>query len=1170
MSDQPKKDERKKSSLKRLFQWFQDVNQWAQETVGDDDTRRAMLMDLGLPPDLPPGAPPAKYPANDLPSITKYRENEKPDHAAFLEAIEDIKAMYEAGRAFVKAYKDSEGDGTEAALEELTHRFFELMALNYIRTNLPGLYWIGQPLGLIEEQLTIFSPGQTHLGRIANFFKDIGGHFKQIRGGLDDDAQAEAWTDTILLGVTGLSFLLAKIGGKNQAIRRLDDWLGHAYYGWDPDPKSSTPLLDKVAGRTVTFSYKDTSGSVALVPRAHGGPGVLIALGGAFDFKAPLWEGKALQIGINATSAVDFLARLDSFKAVPNATLPKLNFKLVDMPTDGKPNTTLLPTTAISEPAKDSEFRWTLGNEKGTHLDLGGISFGVELSEEGLGVSVSFADSALVIRDGDSFVVEALGSNDSRLPFHFGLGFKSGGNVFLEGGLDGGLKLVIPSSRSLGKARLQFLTVALEPEISGGKRALTLETAAALDVALGPVKASIDQIGFRLRLDFDAEQKNLGFANLDVGFKPPNGIGLVIDAKAVKGGGFLYLDAPQGQYAGAVHLETKGGIAIKGLGLLNTKFPDGSTGFSLLVIITVEGFRWPIGMGFTITGLGGLLGVNRTVNTTALQAGVRNRTLDAVLFPKDPVRNAPQYLNALKPVFPPARDSYLFGPMAQIVWGGSVKAPLLTIRLALVLELGDGFHLKKFVIMGQLTAKMPTPENDLVRLNMDAIGIVDFDQQTASLDAALYDSRLSKTFVITGAMAMRLRWGNQPAFALAIGGFHPAFTPPQGFPALERVSITLVNEENLKLLCQAYFAITSNTVQFGARAYLFAKKAGFSVEGEIGFDVLIQFDPFHFLAGFYASLQLKRGSTNLFKVRLEGQLEGPRPLKVRGKATFEILWWDYSVSFDRTLISGEKPPPPAPVSVAPLLKQALNEPASWSVALPPLTTNLVTFRETAPVSEIMAHPFGTLAVKQNVVPLKLRITRFGAARPTESQPFSIQKVMVGDQVDTAQREVEDFFAPAQFRDFTDDEKMSAPSFQKFSAGVQFGSEQISAGVGLAADVLYEEKIFTKEGVTSPSSHTPSENTLFLFGHLSAAARREVRLQATSKYQAKAILFTAPEKMYQIVSTKEVGKLVNLPDAPTSEFRTWAEANAAIWQARQNLREEVKSAQIIEIKKTMVP
>src|SRR5262249_61805008 len=126
---------------------------------------------------------------------------------------------------------------------------------------------------------------------------------------------------------------------------------------------------------------------------------------------------------------------------------------------------------------------------------------------------------------------------------------------------------------------------------------------------------------------------------------------------------------------------------------------------------------------------------------------------------------------------------------------------------------------------------------------------------------------------------------SSPNFAIVFGGLLPAFNPPPNFPKLERIAINLSSGDNPKLRCESYFAITSNTVQFGARAELFASAAGFSVHGDIGYDVLIQFDPFFFVADFHAQLQLKLGSTNLFKVRLEGSQSGAPPLHIPGKAT---------------------------------------------------------------------------------------------------------------------------------------------------------------------------------------------------------------------------------------------------------------------------------------------
>ena len=228
-------------------------------------------------------------------------------------------------------------------------------------------------------------------------------------------------------------------------------------------------------------------------------------------------------------------------------------------------------------------------------------------------------------------------------------------------------------------------------------------------------------------------------------------------------------------------------------------------------------------------------------------------------------------------------------------------------------------------------------------------------------------------------------------------------------------------------------------MQFGARAEIFASGAGFSIQGELGSDVLIQRSPFHFVADFYAQVQLKRGSTNLFKVRVEGALSGPRPLHIKGKATFEILWWDFSVRFDKTLVKGEQPPLPAVVNVLPLLREALGQPSNWRSQLPDAQRAMVTLNTQPGAStNVLLHPLGTLTISQTVVPLNFDISRFGPSPPSGVRRFTISKVSVGDDKQTVAPE-RDFFAPAQFIEMSDDEKLSRPSFEKMDAGVTFGS-----------------------------------------------------------------------------------------------------------------------------------
>ena len=211
--------------------------------------------------------------------------------------------------------------------------------------------------------------------------------------------------------------------------------------------------------------------------------------------------------------------------------------------------------------------------------------------------------------------------------------------------------------RRIGPVTLDVLGLGLAT--SGGSAALTATVSAS--VTLGPVLLVVEQIGVRAAIT--PGPGNLGSADLTVQPTPPSGIGVAIDAPGVVGGGFLNFDPQKGEYSGILQLELSEMITVKAICLLTTRLPDNAKGFSLLVIISAEGFKpIPLGLGFTLTGIGGLLAVNRTFAEEALRAGLKNHTLDSVLFPPDPLRNAPQILSTLNNVFPMAR------------WPSSVRA----------------------------------------------------------------------------------------------------------------------------------------------------------------------------------------------------------------------------------------------------------------------------------------------------------------------------------------------------------------------------------------------------------------------------------------------------------------------------------------------------------------
>jgi hypothetical protein len=561
-----------------------------------------------------------------------------------------------------------------------------------------------------------------------------------------------------------------------------------------------------------------------------------------------------------------------------------------------------------------------------------------------------------------------------------------------------------------------------------------------------------------------------------------------------------------------------------------------------------------LGLGFTLTGIGGLLAINRTCNEEFLREGIKNNTLDNLLFPADPIRNAPQVFGVLNNAFPPRLDSYLFGPVVQICWG---TPTLLTMNLALILVLGNR---TRVFILGLVKAILPNEKHDLLRLQMNALGVIDFDQGSISLDAVLYDSRLLGKFPLTGSMAMRLNWGSAPVFALSVGGFHPAFKPPPNFPTLERLAISFSNTDDFHLRMDCYYAITANTLQWGAKAELLARAGGFSIEGRYGYDVLIQFDPFFFVADFYASVQLKYHSHNLFKVSVEGELSGPRPLHIKGKATFEIFWCDFSVSFDKTLVAGEKPPQLDPIDVTAQLVTALSDARNWSGDLPASDRRLVTL-QSGVTDQIAYHPLGTLSVKQSVVPLELEIEKFGSSTPSGDRLFKI-KVLTLNGRPTSFTPVKDFFAPAQFLALSDDEKLVAPSFEAMTAGISVGAESFVFTAN-EEDILedeaitYETIIVDQEGEAEGRQPPPapplfaitaeSLSRSLLFG---AAAQSAVRRTGTARYSPAAAKNSPARKGWTIASAED-GSHHGAPGLEVGKIGSYSES----FQALQKLKRE---------------
>jgi hypothetical protein len=337
---------------------------------------------------------------------------------------------------------------------------------------------------------------------------------------------------------------------------------------------------------------------------------------------------------------------------------------------------------------------------------------------------------------------------------------------------------------------------------------------------------------------------------------------------------------------------------------------------------------------------------------------------------------------------------------------------------------------------------------------MDALGILDLGKSEFSLDASLYDSRI-ETFTISGDMALRAVWsGPQREFLLAIGGFHPSFTPPADFPTLKRIAIDMSSSSLAKLHLAAYLAVTSNTVQFGADLDLFIGVSSFGLAGHLGFDALLQLHPFHFEADISGSLALTGGGVDLTSVSVDASLSGPGPWNIAGSFKIHILFFDVSKSFSETWGDDAAAEQIAAVDVSQLLSASLIDPRNWEAKLPYGMSPLVATRANGDQTSIMAHPAAHLEVHQRIAPLDLDIACFGGAQISGATRYAISSLAIATST-VSFVSIQDDFAPAQFFQLSDDEKLARPSFEQHDAGVQTDSNLLKTGPSLIKSISYE-------------------------------------------------------------------------------------------------------------------
>lgn len=658
-----------------------------------------------------------------------------------------------------------------------------------------------------------------------------------------------------------------------------------------------------------------------------------------------------------------------------------------------------------------------------------------------LDVSAAINDGKVVIdaSRGDGFLGKILPGTRIESDFSLLMGVSSERGFYFGG--SSALEIRLPVHIELGPVSIEGLTITAA--LDGGL--IPLSVGADVRALLGPIQAVVQNMGVTATLSFPpGNSGNLGPVQLDVGFKPPDGVGLRVNAGPITGGGFLSLDHARGEYIGALELSFKGVFTLKAIGIINTKMPDGSKGFALLILVTAEFTPIQLGFGFTLLGVGGLLGLNRSLDTEALRLGVRTGAVSSVLFPPDVIGNITRIVSDLKSFFPIVQGHFVVAPMGKLGWG---TPTLISLEIGIILDIPS----PQLTILGVLRCILPAAEAPVLRLQVNFAGGIDFDRGLIWFDASLFDSSLL-VFTLSGDMALRIGWGAEKLFVISVGGFHPAFREiPPDLTGMKRMTIALLSGDNPRLTAQTYFAVTSNTVQSGARVELYAAACGFNLYGFLGYDLLVQFSPFHFVAELYAGLALRRGTNVLFGIDVHCRLSGPTPWNAAGEASFKILFIRVRIGFDVTWGENAAALPQDRANVLQLVADAVRDGRNWQAAMPANTSQTATLRQVEPPGDaVLLHPFGVLSVSQKVAPLEFPIDRFGNKLPEGDTTFTL--TWAGGAAETVREE----FAVATFVTMNDSEKLSRKSFEALKAGLRFSTgDATSMGVRVEKEVTYE-------------------------------------------------------------------------------------------------------------------
>ena len=335
---------------------------------------------------------------------------------------------------------------------------------------------------------------------------------------------------------------------------------------------------------------------------------------------------------------------------------------------------------------------------------LGARDSGVRLELNGVHVGIVFeggADPDLILeartlpsgdRGGIAFTIDpgeadpfvrAIVADPLEADLDLDLRWSSRSGISLGGSV--GLAATIPIEKTLGPITLEAAHVALEADPDGASLLLGISASA----LIGPLDVVVENAGLALDLVPGQGDGVVGDLGLVAGFKPPDALGFALELEGASGAGYASFDHEAGRYAGAAALEFVA-VGLAAVVVVDTQLPGDPDGWALFCSLSLTFPSVPLGFGFFLSGVGGIVCLNRTMDVEALAGGLSSGAIDAILFPESPLEDVELIVSQLDAWFPLAEGSLVFGVAGRITWG--TPKTLVTGDLGVVAVLPGARH----------------------------------------------------------------------------------------------------------------------------------------------------------------------------------------------------------------------------------------------------------------------------------------------------------------------------------------------------------------------------------------------------------------------------------------------------------------------------------------------